>query len=188
MFRLSIASVLWLIVLAALNFAILRSLEYLVSDGPGPIIPLVGLMPLFDVFLISSYVALTKRYRFTLISRPDGRDFAKTFAVTSGVMLAFCMFLCFALTHGLLVLIEVVLTPFDKWSKNMGWQGDGEALIGAAMCAVMSGPLIVMATLLSLIMSRYRLVIALRSLDKGSHDMRECKSDGGDCNALGTPP
>jgi hypothetical protein len=167
MFRLSIASVLCLIALAALNFAILRSFEYLVSDGPGPIIPLAGLMPLFDVFLISSHAALTKRYRFTLIRRSDGRDFAKTFAMTSGVMLAFCIFLCFALTHGLLVLIEDLLMPFDKWLKNMGRQGDGGALIGSAMCVFMLGPLIVMTTLLALIMSRYRLVMALRPRDSG---------------------
>ena len=52
MFRISIAGILWLIALAALNFAVLRYFEYFVGTGEQPIVPLLGLMSLFDAFLL----------------------------------------------------------------------------------------------------------------------------------------
>ncbi len=72
MFRVSIAGLLWLIVLAALNFAVLRYFEYFVRKVEQPIVPLLGLMPLFDAFLISFYAAVTSQYRFALVRGPVG--------------------------------------------------------------------------------------------------------------------
>ena len=72
MFRLSIAGILWLIVLAAPNFAALRYFGYLVDANGEPIVLLVGLMPLFDAFLISFYAAATKQYRFAPCAGPVG--------------------------------------------------------------------------------------------------------------------
>jgi hypothetical protein len=165
MFRLSIAGILWLIVLAALNFAVLRYFEFLVNRGEDPVVLLVGLMPLFDAFLISFYAAANKRYRFMIMRRVSRGSFAGSFALTTGVTLALCMFLCIAARQHILELIEVLLEPFSKWFAVLRELGSGQSLIGATLCLIMSGPLLAIATVISFVMSRYRLVITRRLPD-----------------------
>jgi hypothetical protein len=171
MFRISIAGILWLIVLAALNFAVLRYFEYLNQGDPEPIVWLVGLMPLFDVFLISFYAVLTKQYRFALMRRAGRGGFAKTFAVTTGVMFAFCMFVCFAAPQGISNLLNG-LCALDGWFDYLRQQGNAEPVLGATLCLIMSGPLLVIATVFSFAMSRYRLVITRRLQDAPAVDSR----------------
>jgi hypothetical protein len=171
MFRLSIAGILWLIVLAALNFAVLRYYEYFDQVGGEPIIPLVGLMPLFDAFLISFYAAVTKQYRFGLVRRAGRGGFAKSLAVTTGVLMALCMFLCFAAPRGIMTLIDASF-DFPNWLLNFGQRVTEGPLLGATLCVLMSGPLLVIATVFSLITCRYRLVITRRSLNTPAVDNR----------------
>ncbi len=172
MFRLSIAGILWLIVLAALNFAALRYFGHLADASGEPIVLLVGLMPLFDAFLISFYAAATKHYSFSLVRRAGRVGFAKPLAVTTGVMLALCIFLCFAAPKAILTLI-VDSFDFRKWLGIFRQPlTSNEPLVGAMLCVLMSGPLLVIATVFSVIMSRYRLVITRRSLDTPAGDNR----------------
>ena len=63
MFRIS--DLLWLIALAALNLTLLKYFEPVIDLSP-KFAGLIGLMPLFDLFALSLYVALTRRFRFTL--------------------------------------------------------------------------------------------------------------------------
>jgi hypothetical protein len=171
MFRLSIAEILWLIVLAALNFAALRYFEYFIQEGGEPILALIGLMPLFDAFLISFYAAVTKQFRFGLVRRAGRGGFAKSLAVTTGVLLAFFMFLCFAAPRGILNLLEAFF-DFPKWLGNFRQHVTEGPLLGATLCVLVSGPLLVIAIVFSLIMCRYRLVITRRSLDTPAVDDR----------------
>ena len=172
MFRLSIAGILWLIVLAALNFAVLRYFGYLAGANGEPIVLLVGLMPLFDAFLISFYAAATKHYGFSLVRRAGRGGFAKSLAVTTGVMLALCIFLCFAAPKAILTLI-VDSVDFRKWLGIFRQPlAFNETLVGATLGVLMSGPLLVIATVFSLITCRYRLVITRRSLDTPAVDNR----------------
>jgi hypothetical protein len=171
MFRLSIAGILWLIVLAALNFAVLRYFEYFVQEGGEPIVPLLGLMPLFDAFLISFYAAVTKQYRFGLVRRAGRGGFAKSLAVTTGVLLALCMFLCFATPRGIVNLLEASF-DFPNWPGNFGQHVTEGPLLGATLGVLMSGPLLVIATVFSLVTCRYRLVITRLSLDAPAVDDR----------------
>jgi hypothetical protein len=166
MFRLSIAGMLWLVILAALNFAVLRYFEY-IDHGPDAIVLLVGLMPLFDVFLISCYAAVTKHFRFTLMRREGRGGFAGTLALATGVLLALCTFVCVVAPQHISNLIEIAVEPFTKWFEAWRKVGNGESLIGATLCLIMSGPLLVIATGFSLAMSRYRLVITRRLQDSG---------------------
>jgi hypothetical protein len=162
MFRLSIAGILWLIALAALNFAVLRYFKYVVDVGPEPIILLILLMPLFDAFLMSFYAAITKQYRLVLMRREGRGGVAETFALTTGVMFAFCMFVSFAAPKLILQLMEDWLLPFIKWFEQ---QRGNEPLIGATLCLIVSGPPLVIASVFSFAMSRYRLVITRRMQD-----------------------
>jgi hypothetical protein len=161
MFRVSIAGLLWLVILAALNFAVLRYFE-LLAQGPEPITLLVGLMPLFDAFLISLYVALNKLYRFTLVRRESRSGFSGSLAITSGVMLAFCVFLSLAAPLEILGLISDLIQS-SPWLAELDQRRNGGPLIAAALCVLMSGPLLAIAGVLSFAISRYRLVITRRS-------------------------
>jgi hypothetical protein len=169
MFRISIAGVLWLIVLAALNFAVLRYFEYIADATGEPIVLLVGLMPLFDAFLISFYVAATKHYHFALVHRASRVGFAKLLAVTTGVMLALCIFLCFAAPR---TIVDLLGAPFDffRWLGIFRQPQTNKPLVGATLCVLMSGPLLLIATVFSLITCRFRLVITRRSLDTPAVD------------------
>jgi hypothetical protein len=165
MFRLSIAGVLWLIVLAALNLAVLHDFESLLDrggQGPEPIVLLTGLMPLIDAFLICCYTAVTGRYRFMLMPRGTRRDFAGAFAAITGVMLASFMFLCFAAPKRLSEPLGILIDPYVRWLDAQPLPGSRGPLIGATLCLVMSGPLLVISAVFSFIMSRYRLVITRR--------------------------
>jgi hypothetical protein len=162
-FRISIAGILWLIGLAALNFAVLRYFEYFVRTVEQPIVLLVGLMPLLDACLISFYAAATRQYRFALVRRAGRGGFAKSLAVTTGVLLALSMFLCVAAPRTIVDLLEA---SFDFKRVT------ARPLVGATLCVLMSGPLLVIATVISLITRRFRLVITRRSLDTPAVDNR----------------
>ena len=161
MFRISIAGILWLVVLAALNFAVLRYFEY-IQKSPEPIILLVGLMPLFDGFMISLYVAATRKYHFALRRRDRRGEFAGVFALTTAVMLAVSTFLCIVASQHILELMDSLFSSFIEWLTGFAQQGHTESLVGAALCLIMSGPMLVIATIFAFVMSRYKLVITRR--------------------------
>ncbi len=77
MFRISL--LLWLVALAALNFTLFRYSEAIIDLSP-KFAGLIGLIPLFDLFGLSLYLAVTRRFRFALVrrtvrkSRGFGRD------------------------------------------------------------------------------------------------------------------
>jgi hypothetical protein len=161
MFRISVAGILWLIVLAALNSAVLRFFEYFARE-PEPILLLVGLMPLFDAFIISLCVAATRSFRFELRRRDHRRGFSGAFALTTAAMLVGSSFLCIVATHPILELLQLFLDPVIAWFKVIAEREPTESVVGVTLCLVMSGPMLVIAAILSFIMSRYELVISRR--------------------------
>ena len=163
MFRVSIAGILWLVILASLNFAVLRYFGH-IAEALQPIALLVGLMPLFDAFLISFFVVATRRYRFALMRREGRGGFTGAFALAAAVMLAVSTFLCFAATQLLLELVEALFTPFSKWFESLApFDHAASFLAGVLLCALMSGPLLVVAVVFAFVMSRFRLVITRRT-------------------------
>jgi hypothetical protein len=163
MFRISIAGILWLTALAAVNFAVLRYFEHL-SKFDDPIILLVGLMPLFDGFLISLYAAATRRYDFALKRRESRGSFAEAFALTAAMMLAVSTFLCITAPQAVLELLE------DPYNSSLGWlpgfaqQPNGVSL-AVVLCLIISGPLLVIAAVFAFVMSRYKVVVARKRLE-----------------------
>ncbi len=90
--------------------------------------------------------------------------------MTTGVLLALSMFLCFAAPGTIVDLLEA---SFDfKWLGNFRKQVTEGPLVGATLCVLMSGPLLVIATVFSLITCRFTLVITRRSLDTPAVDNR----------------
>ena len=91
MFRISL--LLWLIALAALNLTVLKYSEPIIELSP-KFAGLIGLMPLFDLFAVSLYLALTARFRFALIRRQMRRSLMGSTAAGSGAILALgvCLF------------------------------------------------------------------------------------------------
>jgi hypothetical protein len=161
LFRFSLAKLLWLVALAALNFAVLRSFRS-IAASPEPIVLLVALMPLFDGFVISLYAAAARKYHFALKRRDERCGFGETFALTTGLMLVVSMFLCFAAPQHLLGLIDALLGPFSQWFGDLSRLDPAESLLGAALCLIVSGPPLVIAVVFALVMSRYKLEIVRR--------------------------
>jgi hypothetical protein len=129
---------------------------------PDPIVLLVGLMPLFDGFMISLYVTATRRYRFALRRRDRPGGFAGIFALTTAIMLATSTFLCVAATRLIPELIDSLFSSFGEWLKGVAQGGYTESLEGAVLCLIMSGPLLVIATISAFVASRFELVITRR--------------------------
>jgi hypothetical protein len=84
MFRISL--LLWLIALAALNLTLLRYSEAVIDLSP-KFAGLIGLMPLFDLFALSLYLALTRRFRFALVRRAVRKNIADSAAMVSEAIL-----------------------------------------------------------------------------------------------------
>ena len=91
--------------------------------------------------------------------------------MTTGVMLALCIFLCFAAPKRIGNLIDASF-DFEQWLGQFGQPVTEGPLLGATLCVLMSGPPLVIATVFSLITCRYRLVITRRSLDTPAVDIR----------------
>jgi hypothetical protein len=159
--RISIGTALWLVVMAALNFAVLRAFAS-IQKGPLLIVLLVGLMPLFDGFIISAYCAATKRFHFTLKRRESLGDFAGFFAIMSAVLMAASTVMCVVATEQVFQLVEALFGAFKDWFGVLSHQPRYEALVGSILCLIMSGPMLLIATGFAWTMSRYRLVMTPR--------------------------
>lgn len=158
MFRISF--LVWLIVLAALNLAVLRSFGYLVAD-PEPVISLVGLMPLFDTLLVALYFVIAKRFRFAI--RKERGAFLETFGVTTAVILALATLISVAAPHRVLQLAEIALDAYQDDLKAFEQRGDNAMpVLGALLGVLMSGPLIALSLLVALILSQFKIVITRR--------------------------
>lgn len=81
MFRISPR--LWLIALASLNLSLLQYCEAVIRFSP-KFAGLIGLMPRFDFFALSVYLALTGRFRFALLRRRERKSAVDSAAVIAG--------------------------------------------------------------------------------------------------------
>ena len=160
MFRISF--LLWVVVLAAFNFVVLRHFKQLENAG-NQVMILIGLMPLFDLFILASYLAVTKRYRFSLVECDVPRRLTPLIAAWSGGFLLLGTMLCLVATEGILHLIEFFFTPILPAVEAAHLQPDlQESLAGGLLGLLMSGPPILLALLLAYIGSSYRLVVTPR--------------------------
>ena len=160
MFRISIAGILWLTALVAVNLTVLRYFEYL-DKMDDPIILLIGLMPLFDGFLISLYAAVTRRYHFALKRRESRGHYVEVFALTTAMMLAVSTFLCVTATKTVLELLDGPYNSWLGWLPGFAQQPDG-VFLAVALCLIISGPLLVIATVFAFVMSPYQVVVTRR--------------------------
>ena len=160
MFRISIAGILWLTALVAVNFAVLRYFEYL-RKMDDPIILLVGLMPLFDGFLISLYAAVTRRYHFALYAVRAEDTSWKSSRLTAAVMLAVSTFLCITATKTVLELLDGPYSSWLGWLPGFAQQPEG-VFLAVALCLIISGPLLVIAAVFAFVMSPYEVVVTRR--------------------------
>jgi hypothetical protein len=124
---------------------------------------LIGLMPLFDLFALSLYLALTRRYRFALLRREMRKNMVDSAAMVSGAILGVSTMSCLLFPEVILKLMEPLFSPFDQWIKVSGSSPETRGfLIGTLLVMVMSGPLFLLTFVLSYIHSRYRLEITRR--------------------------
>ena len=157
MFR--IAHLLWLIALAALNLTLLRYSEAFTDLGP-KFVGLVGLMPLFDVFVLSLYLALTRRFRVALVRRDARKSFVDSMATVSGPILILGMASCLLFPEVVLQTLDPVFTPFDQRFKVTEYPPEMRGfLIGSLLGLLVSGPPILFALGLGYIHSRFRVEI-----------------------------
>ena len=112
MFRISL--LLWLIALVALNLTLLRYSDAVIELSP-KFAGLIGLMPLFDLFVLSLYLALTRRFGFALVRRRVRGSFVGSTAVASGAILAVGALSCLLFPEVVLQLLDVLYTPIDQW-------------------------------------------------------------------------
>jgi hypothetical protein len=160
MFRISM--LLWLIALAALNLTLLKYSEAVI-DLSTKFAGLIGLMPLFDLFALSLYLALTRRFRFALVRRRVRGSFVGAVAVASGAILALGTLACLLVPEVVLQMLDVPYTSIDHWigvsSSSRETRG---FLIGALLGMLMSGPPIFLTFVLGYFHSRFRLEIMRR--------------------------
>jgi hypothetical protein len=158
MFRISL--LFWLIALAALNLTLLKYSERVIELSP-KFAGLIGLMPLFDLFALSLYLALTRRFRFALVRRRVRGSFVG--AVASGAILALGTLACLLVPEVVLQMLDVPYTSIDHWigvsSSSRETRG---FLIGALLGMLMSGPPIFLTFVLGYFHSRFRLEIMRR--------------------------
>ena len=160
MFRISL--LLWLIALAALNLTLLKYSEAVIDLSP-KFAGLIGLMPLFDLFALSLYLALTRRFRFALVRRRVRKNMVDSAAMVSGAILVLGTTSCLLFPEVVLQLIEPLFLPFDQWIKVSGSSPETRGfLIGTLLVMLISGPLILLTFVLGYIHSRYRLEITRR--------------------------
>src|SRR4051812_35516339 len=160
MFRISL--LLWLIALAALNLTLLRYSEAVIDLSP-KFAGLIGLMPLFDLFALSLYLALTRKFRFDLVRREIRKNMVDSAAMVSGAILVLGMTSCLLFHEVVLQLLEPLFSPFDGWIKVSGTSPETRGfLIGASLVMLISGPLILFTFILGYIHSRFRLEITRR--------------------------
>lgn len=112
MFRISL--LLWLIALAALNLTLLKYSEAIIGLSE-KFAGLIGLLPLFQLFALSLYVALTRRFRFALVRRLVRRDIADSTAMVSGAILAIVTLLSVLFPEIVLRLPEPLFSLLDQW-------------------------------------------------------------------------
>jgi hypothetical protein len=160
MFRISL--LLWLIVLAALNLTLFKYSEAVIELSP-KFAGLIGLSPLFDVFALSLYLALTRRFRFALVRREMRKNIVDTVAMVSGAILVLGTMSCLLFPEAILQLADLLLSPFHEWIKmsESGPETRGFVL-GTLLVMVISGPLTLLTFVFGYIHSRYRLEIARR--------------------------
>lgn len=162
MFRIS--HLLWLIALAALNFTLLRYSEAIADLSP-KFVGLVGLMPLFDLFVLSLYLALTRRFRFALVRREVRRSLVDSVATWSGAILILGTTSCLLFHEVVLGTLDLLYTPvYDLIKVSESTPETRGFLIGASLGLIMSGPPILFAFLLGYIHSRFRLEITRREV------------------------
>lgn len=160
-----ISLLLWLIALAALNLTLLKYCEPVVQFSPR-LIGFYGLMPLFDFFALSVYLALTGRYRFALIRRQTRKRFADSIAVMSGAILASKTLLCLFFPVAVLQLFGALFSPLFQWLEVESLAPEIRGfLIGTLLGALMSGPVICFTLAFGLLHSRFRIEITRRGED-----------------------
>ncbi len=163
MFRISF--LLWLVALVAVNLTVFRYSEAIIDLSPkfaGPI----GLMPLFDLFAVSLYLALTRRFRFALVRRPVRKNIADSAAMVSGAILVLGTASCLLFHEVVLQLLDVLYTPLDQWIGVSSSSSETPGfLIGALLGMLMSGPPILLTFVLGYIHSRFRFEITRREIE-----------------------
>jgi hypothetical protein len=160
MFRISL--LLWLIALAALNLTLLRYTEAVIDLSP-KFAGLIGLMPLFDLFALSLYLALTRKFRFALVRRSVRKTIVDSAAMVSGAILVLGTTSCLLFPEVVLQLVELLFSPFDPWIKVSESSPETRGLlIGAFLGLLMSGPPIFLTFVLGYIHSRFRVEITWR--------------------------
>jgi hypothetical protein len=161
MFRISL--LLWLIALAALNLTLLKYCEAVVHFSPR-LVGLYGLMPLFDFFTLSVYLAFTRRFRLALVRRQPRKRFVNSAAVVSGTILALGTLLCVFFPVAVLQLLELLFSPLLRSSELSNSTPEIRGfLIGALLGVLMSGPPICLTLVFGLLHSSFRLEITRRA-------------------------
>jgi hypothetical protein len=160
MFRIS--DLLWLIALAALNLTLLKYFEPVIGLSP-KFAGIIGLMPLFDLFALSLYVALTRRFRVTLVRRQVHRSLVDSVATLSGAILVLGTMSCLLFPEVVLLLVDLLFSPLDRWIGVSKSSPETRGfLAGTLLVMLISGPLILLTFVLSYPYSRYRLQIMRR--------------------------
>jgi hypothetical protein len=160
MFRISL--LLWLVALAALNFTLLRYAEVVIDLSP-KFAGLIGLVPPFDLFAMSLYVALTRRFRFALVRRQARKNIIDSAAMVSGAILVLGTMSCLLFHEVVLELVQLPFSPVERWIRisqpSLETRG---FVIGAFLGLFMSGPPILFTVVLGYLHSRFKLEITRR--------------------------
>jgi hypothetical protein len=174
MFR--IAMLLWLVALAALNLTLFKYSETVIDLSP-KFVGLIGLTPLFDLFALSLYLALARRFRFALVRRSMPKSIADSVAIASGAILVLGSASSLLFHEVVLQLIELLLSPSDLWNKMSNSSPETRGfLIGAVLGLLMSGPPIILTFILGYLHSRFRFEIRRRE-DAGRPVVSESPSE-----------
>jgi hypothetical protein len=160
MFRISL--LLWLVALAALNLVLLRYSEAVIDLSP-KFAGIIGLMPLFDLFVLSLYLALTTRFRFALVRRTVRKNIIDSAAMVSGAILVLGTASCLLFHEVVLELVQLPFSPVDHWIKVSESSPETRCfVIGAFLGLLMSGPPILLTFVLGYLHSRFKLEITRR--------------------------
>ncbi len=160
MFRISL--LLWLIALAALNLTVLRYSEAII-DLSTKFAGLIGLMPLFDLFALSLYLALTRRFRFALVRREVRVSFIGSVAAASGTILVLGTLSCLLFPEVVLQLLDVLYTPIDQRIGISTSSPENRSFpMGTLLGLVASGLPMFLTFVLGYLHSRFRLEITRR--------------------------
>ena len=114
MFRISL--LLWLVAIAALNLVFLKYSESVIDLSP-KFAGIIGLMPLFDLFVLSLYLALTRRFRFALVRRTVRKNIIDSAAIVSGAILVLGTASCLLFPEVVLQLVNLLFSPVDQWIR-----------------------------------------------------------------------